>query len=274
MKILVLGSSSFISKELKQYFGNKFDYVNRNILDLEDTIAVDAFFKKNKYDIVINTCTKGGVRGKEDEFSVLSANILMFNNLLRNNDKYKYLFNFCSGAAFDRKKNIDQAIEESILEETPEDYYGLSKNLIFRESQKYNNIYTFRIFGCFGKHEIETRFIKNSLNRIKEKKSILIHKDKFMDYISAYDLCMVIEYYIDNLNTVMHKDINLVYNKKYKLSEIAKKILDLKKVNNHVIIEEEGLDKSYTGDGYRLSNLPIKLKGLDQSLKDIIECQI
>ena len=44
---------------------------------------------------------------------------------------YKMMFNFGSGAEFDRTREIDKISEEQINYRNPSDYYGLAKNLIF-----------------------------------------------------------------------------------------------------------------------------------------------
>lgn len=274
MRVLVLGSNSFIAKEIKDYFYDKnFFYFNRNSLDLTNTKQVEYFFANDYYDFVINTCVAGGVRGKQDEFSVLSNNLLMFDNLLKVKNKYNYLFNFCSGAALDRKRHINNAPEEHIFLCRPDDYYGLSKNIISRHIWNLDNIFNFRIFGCFGKHELETRFLKNSLYNINNNTDIIVNKDKFMDYISAVDLCKVLEFYMDNIKDIKYKDINLVYNDKIKLSDFGNKILELKKSKMSVKILNNGLDNSYTGSSSKLSQLPIKLNYFTKSLEDIIKCQ-
>jgi len=273
MKVLVLGSNSFLGKELKDYFPN-FTFLSRKELDLENVIDVDKYFSFNYYDIVINTAVAGGKRNIVEDQNVLIKNLNIFNNLVRHKDSYLYLFNFCSGAAYDRKNNIDNYKEKEIFNNVPSDFYGLSKNIISREIYKYKNIYNFRIFGCFGIYEENTRFIKSSLNNLSNNKDIIIHKDKYIDYISTKDLCKIIEYYILNINKSLHKDINVVYDTKYKLSDIANYILHYKNSNKNVIIEEEGMDKSYTGNSDLLSSLNLNLKGLQNSLQELIKCQI
>lgn len=267
MKVLIIGSNSFLSKEIKNYFYNEnFIYVDRKILDLENKINVDNFFKNNYFDFVVNTCTVGGKTNVVDKFSVLSSNVLMFNNLLNVNHRYGYLFNFCSGAAFDRRKEISEVSEHEIYLFNPIDYYGLSKNIIAREILKNENIFNFRIFGSFGDNELNTRFVKNSLNRIKEKKDIVIYKDKYMDFISSYDICKILQFYIEYHKDIQYKDINLVYKQKIKLSDFAEIILKFKKSNQCAIIMEDGLDKSYTGNNERLNSMPINLHGIESSL--------
>jgi dTDP-4-dehydrorhamnose reductase len=272
MKILVIGSNSFLAKEIKDYFHDRnFFYVDRKNINLENKQSVDSFFYNNYYDIVINTCTVGGKRGIVDNFDVLNSNLSMFNNLLNNRKNFNKLFLFCSGAAFDRTLNICDVKEDQIFYSNPKDYYGLSKNIIAREALKNENIYIFRIFGCFGKYELETRFIKNSLNRLKNNQDILIEKDKYMDYISSIDLCKILDYYIKNDN--LEKDINVTYSEKIKLSEIGRKIINFKKSSQNVIIQARELDFSYTGSNSRLSSINLKLDGLDNSLRNLL-CQI
>lgn len=272
MKILVIGSNSFLAKEIREYFYDRdFLYVDRKIIDLENKQSVDSFFSNNYYDVVINTCTVGGKRGIIDNFNVLNSNLSMFNNLLNNRKSFNKLFLFCSGAAFDRSLDISNIKEEEIFYSNPKDYYGMSKNIIAREALRHENIYVFRIFGCFGKYELETRFIKNSLNRLKNGQDILVEKDKYMDYISSVDLCQILDHYIKNNN--LEKDINVTYKEKLKLSDIARKIIDFKKSTQSVIIQERSLDLNYTGDNTKLSSINLNLNGLDNSLRNLL-CQI
>lgn len=276
MKIAVLGSRSFIANEIRDYFTNRdITYVDRKIVDLEENNIVSNFFSNNKFDIVINTCIVGGKRGKQDNFDIFTKNIKMFNNLLANKHSYGYLVNFCSGASFDRRENITNAHENEIFIKNPIDYYGSAKNLISRESLKHNNILNLRIFGCFGKYEEENRFIKNSINRLNAGNDILINSNKFIDYVSSTDLCKVIEFYMNNLeilSDVKYRDVNITYEEKQRLSDIAEKILHLKNKKGCVTIAQEDLDKDYTGNCDKLLSLPIKLDGLDISLKRIINC--
>jgi len=275
MNILVIGSNSFLAKEIKNFFNNhNFKYINRNDLDLDNKLSVNNYFSKNTYDIIINTCVVGGKRDITDNYNILVSNLNMFNNLLDNKNKFGYLFNFCSGAAFDRRLEISNISEIEIFNRNPIDYYGLSKNIIARESINHKKIYNFRIFGCFGLYESSNRFITNSLNNIKNNKSIIINKEKKIDFVSAYDLCLVLEYYINNIEKELFKDINIVYKNKYFLSDIAKKIIDYTNSENHATMLNNSIDKEYTGSSQLIDQLPIRFNGLEQSLKEIINVKL
>jgi len=272
MKILVLGAKSFLAKEIKSYFKDdkRFYYSDRSTIDLENSAQVDDLFNKHYFDFVINTCSVGGKLGIQDNFSVLSKNLSMFNNLLKNRNKYGYLFNFCSGAAFDRSYPISEVKEDYIVFANPKDFYGLSKKIIASESLKHNNIFTFRLFGCFGKFESEGRLLKNIILAHKNNTEIKIVEGKVMDYISATDVCRVLEYYINNISLPLYKDINLVYNEKITLEQFAETALqELSSYKKYSLIE--GSRSPYTGDSKRLSTLPIKLIGLRESIKEVIK---
>ena len=109
----------------------------------------------------MHTAIIGVRRGQQDEFKDFSDNISMFSNLLRHKDKFNKFINFCSGAAFGRYSDIYQWGEQRINSLVPRDYYGMSKNIIARECDRLDGFCNLRLFGCFGFHEAEKRFVKS-----------------------------------------------------------------------------------------------------------------
>jgi dTDP-4-dehydrorhamnose reductase len=275
MKILITGNSGFLSKEFKDFFGKKHEltFISRSTYPSVDLLSfkdVSNFFESSgHFDFVFHTAISGGKRTSSDSLSTLTDNLLMYNNLVSNMHKYKVLFNFCSGAAFRDGNDIDSVKESEIEKRFPKDYYGMSKNIIAKDMKKYENFYNFRLFGCFGKHEDDVRFFKSILNCIKENRPIRIHQDKYMDYISAKDLCLVLDYYINNVDKLLPKDINVVYQEKKTLSQMCKTIIDLTESNPDVIMLTETQAQSYTGDGSILNSLGISMNGLDKSLLEL-----
>lgn len=278
MKILITGGTGFLGQELRDYFGGKHSItsISSNDVDLRNEWETDFFFETTgEFDYVFHTAFVGGKRGNQDTFQEFTDNIRIFNNILRNKEKYRYLFNFCSGAAFDmRYKNINTK-EKALYNRSPEDYYGSAKNQIAKEVNKEEGFYNFRLFGCFGKYEEDTRFIKRSIKRVLDDKDIEIHNDRTMSFISATDVCKVLEYYISELEETephVEEDINLVYKSPYKLSEIAKKIIDLTKTKKGVIIQSNKLIPHYEGSGHKLdSEIDISLDGIEKGIEEVIE---
>jgi len=276
LKILITGKSNFLSKELYDYFSKTNEIIfisknDKNSIDLTDSKQVQQFFKQyGKFDFIFHTAIKGGKRNIKDDITVLTDNLLMYQNLTNNSHNYNYLFNFCSGAALrDKNNSVNNQKEEYIFENIPNDYYGLSKNLISREIYQTNNIINFRLFGCFGIHEEETRFFKNIFNNIKNNQNITIHQDKKMDFISAKDVCKIIEYYINNDIKILPKDINLVYKEKKTLFELSVLAKGFTKNQSSCIIQDKTIGTPYTGDGSKLENLNISLDGLENSLMEL-----
>ena len=271
MNVLITGADSFIAKELVAYFSQnqKIDLIpaTRSVLDVVDSRQVCDFFESNDIDVVIHTAVKGGKRNHKQHIDDFLCNIAMFNNLANCSHKYSIMFNFGSGAEFDRNSDIKLVKEQELHNYYPKDYYGLSKNLISRKISDLNSkIFNLRLFGCFGEFEEEQRFIKASFEKIKNGQPITIHQNRFMDYFYAQDVGKVIDYIIHNTHERLPRDINLCYERKYKLTDIANIIFDLTNCDQSVIIDNNVLGKSYTGYGQNLKNLNIELYGLKQGI--------
>jgi len=274
MNILITGGNGFIARNIyKKLKGiHKVYLTNRQTLDVLDKSSVKKFFKENEIDIVIHTAVSGGRRGKEDDIQTLIDNLTMFKNLIAEKKKGRFdaLIHFGSGAEFDRR--TDNACAKEDTDSNPLDYYGLSKKIIKRELDNEKGCFNLRIFGCFGVDEDDTRFIKSAIKSVKEGNPIRIHQNRYMDFISIEDVCLVVDHYVQNIRKkTLPKDINLCYNSPKSLLDIANKINKLMdNPSDNVIIEQEGYYTEYTGNGERLKSLGLKLTGLDEGLKRCI----
>jgi len=273
MNILITGSNGFIARNISKKINKKHNIIktNRKTLDVLNTEMVTDFLIKNDINFVIHTAVSGGRRTKQDDISVLIDNLTMFRNFLINKDKFDGLIHFGSGAEFDRRTNISLAKENT--DANPIDYYGLSKKIISNEIGNINNFFNLRVFGCFGLDEKEDRFIRSAIRNVKNGRKIKIHQNRNMDFISVDDLCLVVNHYIENYHKkILPKDINLCYNNQISLLDISNKINTLlEKPTENVLIEKEGNNNDYSGDGTLLEQLNLKLNGFDKSLTKIIK---
>ena len=251
--ILVTGAGGFLGKSLSEYFnqrGYRVYACTRKELDVSNSEQVYQWFRENPVDVVLHTAVKGGRRNHKDSPEDFIANLKMFNNLLENKDHYSILINFGSGAEFDRKKNIDRCAESEIFTSDPSDYYGRSKNLITRTIVRTDeNLYNFRLFGCFGANEAEDRLIKVIKHGIENNTEVSIDSKKEMDFFYDQDVCKAIEFYITNFNKKnLPKDINLVYEQKFNLRKISDIVEnEMNSSNPNLILRNEEV-KNYTGD--------------------------
>jgi len=268
VNILVTGCNGFLGRNLVDYLDPKYNVFacGRKELDLLNRDKVSEYFSEHRIDMVLHTAIVGGNRINNNTFDSFLANLTMFNNLYENRDKFGKMINFCSGAAFDRDQAISLIKEEELLNRVPTDFYGLAKNLIAkRVINNSENIYNLRLFGCFGHDEPQHRLIKSAIRCVLEGKPIVINDDIYMDFFYIEDVCRVVEHYLSDNST--YKDVNLVYMKKTKLSDIASLVFEEgdKKVDLEI---KQNSHQCYNGSGVLLNQLHIDLIGLRQGIKE------
>ena len=269
MKILITGGNGNIAKIIAKNLSSEYDItsITRNDFNLLDEFSVSNYLMNKEFDVLIHTAIKGGRRTKEQTGQVVYENLIMFENLMKYNHKFKIIINFDSGAIYDRSTDIYCRKEEE-LKTIPTDYYGFSKYIIYKRSLQYKNVVNFRIFNIFHVNEEPDRFIKACYLAKKNGTNVKIYQDKYFDFMYEDDFIKIIKYYINNYSNNLPKTFNLSYTKKYTLLEISKMILGdndnyLFEIDNTLITKTN----NYCGDGTILNDMNIGLDGLKQSLK-------
>ena len=174
MNILITGGDGFVAsnlyKHLKKF--HNITIISRKDFDLTISSEVNAFFENKFFDIVFHCAVVGGSRLKSDSYYEMDNNLKMYYNLhqLRNKHFRKFI-TFGSGA-------------ELYSSNTP---YGLSKNVISKSISETENFYNLIIFALFDASEWESRFIKANIKRYINKKPLVIHQDKLMDFFYMDD---------------------------------------------------------------------------------------
>ena len=266
MNILITGGQGFIGKSIAPILANKHTVyaMSHQELDLFDLLLTEQFIIKNNIDCILHTAIIIGRYFAMPTYEQAWKNLLMFENIFYAARHCKYFINFAAGCEFDVRKNICNVSERALHTTICTEIGGLIKNIIAKKTIATTSSpigYNLRIAGCFGKYEKEDRFIKANLNRIRQNQPIIIHQNRFMDFIAVEDIALIIEYILDNPN-ICPKDINCVYPTKYTLKDIAFILASLTGTNVPIIIEKEGLGLEYTLDGLLLSRLQLPLLGL------------
>lgn len=251
MNILITGKSGYIAKMLIEHLSKQYNIISigRDDFDLTNSNETNEFFKLNNviYDIVIHTAIAGGNRLQDDNWDVADINLKMYYNLLDNKKYYNKFINIGSGAEL----------------YTPLQPYGLSKRVIYESILGKNNFYSLRIFGIFNHKELSSRFIKANIIRYLNKENLIIHQNKFMDFIYFQDFISIILHYI-NFNN-LPKSIDCVYTKKYSLLDIARIINNLNDYNIDINILNQKIGTNYIGSS-SIDILNIKTVGLEKGI--------
>jgi nucleoside-diphosphate-sugar epimerase len=274
-KVIITGGKGYIARNLVPLFekgGYEVIAPSRQELDLLDQDNALEYVLDQKPSILIHAAGKGGNRQRKDTWDdVFVPNMLMWEsiqNIIQQPDVgIDKVILFGSGAEFDRRVPISNALESEQEYATPLDPYGLSKWLITRYAlASFSHTYVLRLFGCFNWDDDPGRFIKAGILNLKRGLPIEVHQNKWMDYFYLDDIYTVIDYIIQNPYCPRH--MNLTYKNKMSLLDIASLIHKHTNIFDPIIkLNETGIGSCYTGDGSLLANLPVELLGLEEGIR-------
>lgn len=248
MRVLVTGKNGYIGKSIVNKLGKNYNItaIGREDFDLSNRELTNQFFQDKYFDVIIHTAISGGHRLESENAEMFYNNISMFYNILANQSNFSQFINIGSGAELDK----------------PSDPYGLSKNIISKIIKDIPKFSTILSFGIFDENERDTRFIKSNIKRYINKKPLLIHQNKLMDFFYIDDFISLVKYIIDNPSI---KEINASYFNTYSLYEIAEMINNLDYHKSNIILENKEIGKPYISKFQ--NKLDIPLIGLKEGIK-------
>jgi UDP-glucose 4-epimerase len=260
MKVLILGGTGFIGKNLKEVFTKKSKHTilspTRQELNLYNNKDCHDYLKANKPDLVIHAAV---------DITSAENSLVSFFNIYNCSNFFGCMLQIGSGAEYDRRNYKPKMTENHFGKSIPIDTYGLAKFMIAKvledsDPNKYKNL---RIFGIYGKYEdYSRRFISNNICRALSGLPISMNKDMLFDYISVDDLSNLILNYYENLFNLPEVAYNFCSKKPKYLSDIAK-ILCEKLNHKDFVIKDNDINPEYSGDPSKILNLIPNFKYLD-----------
>jgi len=270
MHILITGGNGKLASILKTSLSNlhNIESPGRAEMDMIDMESVKQYLQNKTFDIVIHTAIQGGRRTKPDTIEQVYNNLLMLENLLWFKDNFKMILNLDSGAIYNRAEDIFKR-KETDIHSIPKDYYGFSKYIIYQRSLACDNFFNLRIFNVFHGDEEDDRFIKRCINVANNGGILEIYENKYFDFFYKDDFVSVVNHYIDNVSNKekLFKTLNLCYEEKYTLSDIAKMIIG-NDADKQIIVHDDKREYNYCGDNSLLKSMNIKLGDINDSFKN------
>ena len=270
--ILITGSTGCIGLNLiEQLDRKKYNLLTpkHKELDLLKDSAVSKYFKKNKIDVVVNCALVGGSRNEEYVNNMVSVNLKMFFNIVRNKKYFKKMIHIGSGAEYDKSRPLIKVKEEEFDKMIPKDDYGFFKYICSKYIESTDNIICLRIFGLYGKYEdYKLKFVSEAICRNILGLPIIINKNVYFDYVYMNDFIKVIEYFVNN--NAKYKFYNIGKGKTIDILTIAKRVNKIAEKKSKIIIKNKGLSNEYSCDNTRLMReiKNFKFTDFDQSIKE------
>ena len=262
-KIFFTGGNGFIGKEvipLLRKDGYEVVAPKSSELNLIDNNLVRQYFDVNgfKYDAIIHAAVLGGRRITQDGLITYLDNMRMFENI------------FAYSKYVDRFINIDSGASLFDSGEIPLDPYGFSKYCAARSVKNVENGINLKLFGCFGIHEDDHRFITTAIKNYINKEPITILQDKLMDFIYVKDFYKILKYSLEcgpYLIQARPDMLHCTYDRKFYLSDIAEMINDLDRYDVPIIVKSKENGMPYCGK----FSIDLDYIGLDQGIQEIYE---
>ena len=274
-KILLTGGNGFIGKNILQSFlADKYDIVAPRSfeLNLADTEAVDNYFRTRSFDVVLHAAIKPGHRNAKDLTNLFYTNVRMFENLVRNADKFGKLINFGSGAVYDTAADNRLVTEDQIGLHCGKDEHSFCKYVVHKRIEALQNVVDLNIFGIFGKYEDwEIRFVSNAICKTIFGLPITLRQNRRFSYLYVNDLMPVLDYMIEH--PMRYQSYNVTPNSETELLEAARTAERLSGSTAGIQVAATGYGLNYSGSNARLrAEIPgLTFTPFEQAVKDLLE---
>jgi len=263
-KVLITGAGGFVGGFIAKHLESKCELLTPSSkeMDLTNLEQVEQWFNHNEVDVVIHCALNGREVLSSTNPQFLSDGLLMFRNLWLQKHHYSRLVNLGTAYEFDLTKSNNNVLENDFVHHLPKTSYGYAKNIVARIIRDTPGFYNLKLFGVFHETESPNRFFQ----RIKQQNEVVINNDIYLDYIYLPDILPMLELMIKGHS--QHSDVNMVYPRKYRLSEMAELLCDQLELPLSKIEIKNPTGNNLTGDSVALSSYNFKLIGLEQGLRN------
>lgn len=271
-KVLLTGGSGFIGRNIQESFlGRKYAITapRHAELELADDDAVNAYFRKNTFDVVIHSAVKPGHRNAKDPTNLFYADCRMFFNIVRNSGSFGKLIVLGSGSVYDMARQSLQKVEETFLgTSVARDEHGFYRYVAARFMEQMPGAVELRIFSIFGKYEdYAIRFISNMICKAIHDLPLTMKQNRPFDFLYIDDLMPILDHFISN--DAKHTSYNVTPDHSIELYQAAEKVRAISGKDLPIVVAQPGMGFAYGGSNARLhSEIPgLRLTDLDDAIR-------
>ena len=251
MKLLIIGGTGFIGRNLKKYFERKNNFEvyapTRQELDLFDGSSCFAYVKNLKPDLVIHSAVT--ITSVEDTLKA-------FFNIYNASEHFGHMVQIGSGAEYDKRAYVPGMKESLFKKSIPIDTYGLGKFCIANvlENSKKNKVTNLRLFGIFGSYEdYSRRFISNNICNSLAGLPVSLNRNMLFDFIWVDDFSRFLDGILDKL-PLSSMSYNFCSGSPVSLITLANIINKLMSNSTDIVVKNPGMNPEYSGDPSMLFN--------------------
>ena len=254
MRVLLTGGTGFIGRNILPVLQRHamVDAPRREELDTVSAESVHRYFSGRTYDVVIHAANSNPFLNPrcDDAQTMLEDSLRGFLNLCGESGRYGRMLYFGSGAEYDKRFDIVSIREEAVGRSIPQDVYGFAKYIMNGMARASDNIYNFRLFGCYGPTDSRTKFIRDAIDCCLEDRAITVRQNCMFDYTYVDDIGDIVCRMMDG--ELKHHDYNVCSGRRISLLEIARMVGRLMGSGKGVEVASPGWNKEYTADNGRL----------------------
>ncbi len=235
-KILITGAKGQLGSEIKQIKDNfpSFHFIFTDIeeLDITKFSDINLFYKKHKFDFIVNCAAYTNVDKAETDFgNAYKINAEAVKNLSEISRDYKIpLIHISTDYVFDGESNIPYTENDKV---NPQSVYGKTKlkgEEFAKEAYNHIIIRTSWLYSSFGNN-----FLKTMIKFGKERENINVVADQIGSPTFAGDLALTVIQIIKKISVKEVRNISGIYHYSNEGScswfEFAKEIMKESKIN-------------------------------------------
>ena len=247
-KIIILGSSGFLGRNLCDFFSKNCNFelfpLSRKNVDFTNLDLLKQKVLEISPDYIIHSAVS---------LENFENNIRMFYALENLTSYVRKIIIIGSGAEYISSRYRPLMKESYFPNVTvfPKDIYSLSKYTISKlhTSSSAQNIYNLRVFGIYGPYEdFQRRLISNNIVRHINNLPLTYNRNVTFDYLYINDFLTAIESFL-KLEKPLFKTYNLCIGKGYKFQEIMNTIADVVGLDHSKIILKDPNPSNYEYSG-------------------------